>query len=197
MNLALFDFDGTITRQETFAPFLRFAVPRRRRVLGNAIFPPWVIGYRLGLISGIRIRSKLVAFGFRGLRVESVAHAGRRFSEEVLPKVVRTEALERIQWHQAQGDKVVVVSGALDIYLRPWCKRHGLELLCSSLHAENGVLSGRYQGLQCVKEEKCRRVRELCDPASFPLVYAYGDTKEDLDMLSMAHRKFYRWQEVN
>ncbi|RUL76191.1 HAD family hydrolase [Dyella choica] len=197
MNLALFDFDGTITHKETFAPFLRFAIPRRRHVLGSALFPPWVIGYRLGLVSGIRIRSKLVAFGFRGLRAESIAHAGRRFSEEVLPQIVRPSALERIQWHQAQGDKVVVVSGALDIYLKPWCKRHGVELLCSSLHAENGVLSGRYQGLQCVKEEKCRRVRELCDPASFPLVYAYGDTKEDLDMLSMAQRKFYRWQEVN
>jgi HAD superfamily hydrolase (TIGR01490 family) len=125
-----------------------------------------------------------------------VALAGRRFSEEVLPTIVRPAALERIGWHKARGDKVVVVSGALDIYLSPWCKRQGLELLCSSLHAENGVLTGRYQGLQCVRAEKCRRVRELYDPADFPVVYAYGDTKEDLDMLAMAHRKFYRWQEV-
>lgn len=197
MNLALFDFDGTITHKETFADFLRFAIPRHRRVLGSALFPPLVIGYRLGLVSGIHIRKRLVAFGFRGLRAESMAHAGRRFSKEVLPMIVRSAALERIRWHQAQGDKVVVVSGALDVYLSPWCEQQGVELLCSSLHAENGVLSGRYQGLQCVRAEKCRRVRELCDPASFPVVYAYGDTVEDLDMLAMAQRKFYRWQEVS
>jgi HAD superfamily hydrolase (TIGR01490 family) len=196
MNLALFDFDGTITHTETFAPFLRFVIPRHRRVLGSVLFPPLVVGYRMGLVSGIHIRKRLVAFGFRDLSTESVALAGRRFSEEVLPTIVRPAALERIGWHKARGDKVVVVSGALDIYLSPWCKQQGLELLCSSLHAENGVLTGRYQGLQCVRAEKCRRVRELYDPADFPVVYAYGDTKEDLDMLAMAHRKFYRWQEV-
>jgi hypothetical protein len=31
MDLALFDFDGTITTGDTFTPFLRFAIPRRRR----------------------------------------------------------------------------------------------------------------------------------------------------------------------
>ena len=196
MNLALFDFDGTITHKETFADFLRFAIPRRRRVLGSALFPPLVVGYRLGLVSGVHIRARLVDFGFRGLVADRIVRAGRHFSEAVLPAIVRPSALARIQWHKAQGDKVVVVSGALDIYLSPWCKQQGLELLCSSLHVENGVFTGRYQGLQCVRAEKCRRVRELYDPADFPVVYAYGDTKEDLDMLAMAHRKFYRWQEV-
>lgn len=196
MNLALFDFDGTITHKETFAPFLRFAIPRHRRVLGTGLFPPLVIGYRLGLVSGVHIRSSLVNFGFRGMRAEKIIDAGQRFSEEVLPAIVRKHALERIHWHKAQGDRIIVVSGALDVYLSPWCKQHDLELLCSKLHVENGVLTGRYQGLQCVKAEKCRRVRELCTPEDFPTIYAYGDTKEDLDMLAIAHKKFYRWQEV-
>jgi phosphatidylglycerophosphatase C len=196
MNLALFDFDGTITHKETFAPFLRFAVPRHRRVLGTGLFPPLVIGYRLGLVSGVHIRSRLVHFGFRGLAAEKIAAAGQCFSEKVLPKMVRPVALERICWHKAQGDKVVVVSGALDVYLSPWCKQHDLELLCSTLDAEDGVLTGRYRGLQCVKAEKCRRVRAFCTPENFPMVYAYGDTKEDLDMLAIAHKKFFRWQEV-
>ena len=196
MNLALFDFDGTITHKETFAPFLRFAIPRHRRLLGSGLFPPLVIGYRLGMVSGVHIRSRLVDFGFRGLAAEKIAAAGRCFAEEVVPKIVRPAALERIHWHKAQGDRIIVVSGALDVYLSPWCKQHGLELLCSSLDVEGGVLTGRYRGLQCVKTEKCRRVRELCALEDFPTVYAYGDTAEDLDMLAMAHKKFYRWQQV-
>jgi HAD superfamily phosphoserine phosphatase-like hydrolase len=104
---------------------------------------------------------------------------------------VRPTALERIRWHRAQGDKVLVVSGALDAYLSPWCEQHGLELICSRLHVENGLL-----GAQCVSAEKCRRVRELCTPEDFSLIYACGDTNEDLAMLAMAHKKFYRWQEM-
>jgi phosphoserine phosphatase len=34
MNLALFDFDGTITVGDTFVPFMRFAVRPGRLVLG-------------------------------------------------------------------------------------------------------------------------------------------------------------------
>jgi phosphatidylglycerophosphatase C len=40
MNLALFDFDGTITTADTFTPFLRFAVRRERILVGCVIFSP-------------------------------------------------------------------------------------------------------------------------------------------------------------
>ena len=40
MNLALFDFDGTITTRETFRSFIEFAVPPRRRALGTALLLP-------------------------------------------------------------------------------------------------------------------------------------------------------------
>ncbi|GLQ93366.1 HAD family hydrolase [Dyella acidisoli] len=196
MNLALFDFDGTITSRETFGAFIRFAAPRRRRVLGAPFFAPLVAGYRLGLLSGSEIRARVVHFGFRGLHADELGRAGQRFAEEILPATVRPTALARIRWHRSQGDKVLVVSGALDVYLSPWCKQHGLDLICSRLHVEKGLLSGRFLGSQCVNAEKSRRVRELCVPEHFPIIYAYGDTKEDLDMLAMAHRKFYRWQEI-
>jgi phosphatidylglycerophosphatase C len=125
-----------------------------------------------------------------------VRAVGRRFSREVLPEVLRPMAMERIRWHKEQGDKIVVVSGALDIYLEHWCRDQGLDLLCSRLEIVDGTLTGRYDGLQCVGAEKSRRVREACELHRFPVVYAYGDTHEDLDMLGMASKKFYRWQEM-
>lgn len=196
MNLALFDFDGTITHREMFADFIRFAVPRWRRWLGGFVFGPMYAGYKLGMVSGNTIRASVVKVGLRGMRVDHAREMGRRFSAEVLPAVLRPMALERIRWHRSQGDKIMVVSGALDIYLEHWCREHGLDLLCSRLEIANGMLTGRYDGLQCVGAEKSRRVREACEIRRFPVVYAYGDTHEDLDMLSMASRKFYRWQEM-
>lgn len=196
MNLALFDFDGTITHKEMFADFMRFAVSRRRRMLGTPVFAPMLVGYKLGVISGNTIRARVVSFGLRGMRADHVREMGRRFSDEVLPAVLRPLALERIQWHRSRGDRVMVVSGALDIYLEHWCRTHGLDLICSRLEIVDGLLTGRYNGLQCVGAEKSRRVREACELKRFPLVYAYGDTKEDLDMLGMADRKYYRWQEL-
>ena len=104
--------------------------------------------------------------------------------------------MERIAWHRAQGDVVVVVSGALDVYLRHWCELHGLALICSELEVVDGRFSGHYRGLQCVGAEKPRRVLQQYNRADFDCVYAYGDTSEDLDLLAIADRKYFNWREV-
>lgn len=196
MNLALFDFDGTITTREMFRPFIEFAVSPRRRTLGGAVLAPMVAGYKLGWVSPNLMRSSAVYFGFRGVPEAQAFERGAAFARDVLPGVLRGEALERIAWHKAQGDRVVVVSGALDVYLSHWCRTHDLELLCSRLESRDGVLTGRYRGEQCVNAEKAHRVRAVYDLSAYPVVYAYGDTPEDRDLLHVAHRRYFQWQEV-
>lgn len=196
MNIALFDFDGTITHREMFRPFLEFAVPPRRRMLASIVLAPILIGYKLKLVPSNFIRACAVRFGFTGVDASQASEQGRRFAHEVLPGVLRDIALERIRWHKQQGDKVVVVSAGLDVYLKHWCEQHDLELICSELEVDNGVLTGRYRGAQCANKEKSRRVHENYDVSAFGVVYAYGDTREDLDLLQIAHRRYFQWQEV-
>jgi phosphatidylglycerophosphatase C len=129
MNLALFDFDGTITTKATFPDFIRFAVAPARRFIGNLLFAPLVAGYKLGLVSSIDIRASVTKFAFHGVAAEDVRRAGHRFSQDVLPGLLRPLAMERIQWHKNQGDVVVSVSGAFDIYLSPWCEHHQLDFI--------------------------------------------------------------------
>lgn len=194
MNLALFDFDGTITTRETYADFMRIAVAPQRLALGKLLLAPLIVGYRLGLVSGTRARSGIVRFAFRGVAEAGVASAGETMARDLLPGLLREQAVERIDWHKARGDVVVVVSGGFDLYLSHWCRQHGVELLCSRLETANGILTGRYLGEQCVGEEKCRRIRQQYQLAQFARVYAYGDTAEDLAMLAMAHERYFRWE---
>lgn len=197
MNLALFDFDGTITTRETFGDFMRCAVTPLRRALGAPLFAPMLAGYKLGLVSGTRIRHHVAAFGFRGVPAAHAHAAGERFAAEFLPGLLRPEAMQRTAWHRAQGDIVVLVSGGLDFYLAPWCRQHGLELICSTMETRAGRLTGRYHGAQCVGEEKARRVCERHDLATYDQCYAYGDTHEDGAMLALAHKRFYRGVEID
>ncbi len=197
MNLALFDFDGTITDREMLPAFVRFAVPPSRLRLWAWLLAPWVIGYRLGWVSGVSIRRKIARFGFRGMSAADYRAAGERFAREALPSVLRPEAMARIAWHRARGDTVVVVSGAYDVYLAPWCRAQGLGLICSSLEILDGRLTGRYAGAQCVGAEKARRVREQYALSSFDAVHAYGDTPEDAELLALADESWFRvWPEA-
>ena len=194
-NLALFDFDGTITTRETMAAFMYRAVPARRQAWGRLLLAPWVAGYKCGVVSGVSVRAAVVRVGFAGVALASVQAHGAAFADEALPPLLRPEVMARIRWHQQQGDTVAVVSGGLDAYLAPWCCLHGLALVCSTLEHRDGRLTGRYQGAQCVGEEKARRVRATYDLAHYGRVYAYGDTHEDLALLDLAHHRFYRGQE--
>jgi len=197
MTLALFDFDGTITTHETMPDFVRQSVSRHRLLLGNLVLAPLVLGYKLGLVSGVLIRRVIVRFAYSGVPLATIELAGQAFARNYLPKALRPEAMERIAWHKAQGHKVVVVSGGLDVYLSPWCNEHGLELICSSLQHRQGVLTGCYHGQQCVLAEKARRVREGHDLNGYSTVYAYGDTPEDRDLLGIATKPYYQWKEVS
>jgi HAD superfamily hydrolase (TIGR01490 family) len=191
-NLALFDFDGTITTRETMADFMYHAVPRRRQAWGKLLLAPCVAGYRLGLVSGVAVRAAVVRVGFAGMPVGVLRRRGERFAAAVLPELLRAQAMERIRWHQRQGDTTVVVSGGLDAYLAPWCRAHGLALICSALEQREGRLTGRYLGAQCVGEEKARRVRAAYRLDGHERIFAYGDTHEDLPLLALAHHRFYR-----
>jgi phosphatidylglycerophosphatase C len=196
-NLALFDFDGTITSNDTFTPFILQAVKPTRLALGKLVLSPLIAAYKLGLLSASRMRRSMVRLGFSGRRSDEVRSAGLAYSRTRLAGVVRGKALERIRWHQAQGDEVVVVSASLDVYLTDWCREVGVELICTELEERQGVLTGHYRDGDCSGPEKARRVRQRYELDSFALVYAYGDTCEDEAMLALASRRYYRWPELD
>jgi phosphatidylglycerophosphatase C len=197
MNLALFDFDGTITRTDTWTPFLRFSATPRRIVAASIVLSPLIVGYKLGVVPGRKGRPIAARVAFLGKNADAARALGRKYAAEVLPDVVRTRALDRIAWHKRQGDAVVVVSGSLDVYLRYWCDAIGVELICTELEERNGTLTGRYVGGDCSGAEKLRRIRARYDLARYPVIYGYGDTADDREMLDIAHERYYRWKKID
>lgn len=195
MNLALFDFDGTITSADTFTPFVRFAAGRTRTILGTALLAPMILGYELGLVPAPQMRAAAAHVCFRGRREAEVQELGGRYSE-TMARVIRPEALDKIRWHLANGDVVVVVSASLAVYLRPWCAGLGLDLICTELEARAGTLTGRYADGDCTGGEKARRVLARYDLHQYSTVYAYGDTSEDSELLALANKRYLRWQEL-
>lgn len=193
-GLALFDFDGTLTTCETFPLFIRKAVSRRRLWAGWLRLWPAVLGYRLGWVSGVRLRADIVRMGLAGVSVEALRCAGARFARETLPWLLRPHAMQRLEWHRQRGDRVIVVSGGLGCYLRPWADALNLQLICSELEHIEGRCSGRYLGPQCVGAAKVDAVLLSCDLKDFSRIYAYGDTPEDHALLELADEPIYRWR---
>ena len=197
MDLALFDFDGTITDAPSYGEFVRFAVRFRRKLLALPLLAPVIVGYRLGLVSDARARSAITWAAFAGDDVGRIQQLGLCFAHERLGSFVRPHAIERIRWHINRGDRVVVVSASLDVYLESWAKDAGVEVLCSRLEQRGDRLTGRYVGADCCGAEKAARVRQAIPLSAYSDIYAYGDTEEDRELLQLATRRFFRWSEVD
>lgn len=195
MDLALVDFDHTVTTCDTYARFLRSLATPRQLAASKWSIGPWLAGYRLGLVSAAALRTRVTRVVFSGGDPRQVAEAGERYAAEQLPALLRPEMMQRIHWHRARGDTVVLVSGSLDAYLQPWCDRHGLELLCNRLEAVDGRLTGRYLGGDR-GAHKAADIRARYDVDAYARVHAYGDSREDRPMLALAHERWYRGRRI-
>lgn len=191
MDLALFDFDGTLTTQETFPRFLRGFVPAERQRAARWALAPLVAGYRLGLVPGTRVRAEVVRRGLTGADEATFNAAARDWAVRELPGLLRPQALARLRAHRARGDTVLVVSGNFEVLLQAFAKAEGAVALGSRLESREGRLTGRYAGPQCVLEEKVLRVRAEVDTSTFSRIHAYGDTREDRPMLLLADVAHY------
>ncbi len=197
MNLALFDFDGTITTEDTFTKFIFSVLDKKSLLLGRIKLLPYIVGYKVGIIKGTTIRQKIVKVGLAGRSYKDLSTKAKDFSVSYIDTVIRDNAKTRIKEHLDNGDKVIIVSASLDIYLKDWCSRNGLELICAELEVEEGLLTGNYLFGDCSGKAKADKVKDYCDLSQFNEVYAYGDTLEDRELLDLADKKFYRWSEVD
>ncbi|NPC53862.1 HAD-IB family phosphatase, partial [Corallococcus exiguus] len=132
---------------------------------------PWLAEYKLKLISAERIRARVTRLTFSNRHSDDIATLAAGFSREFLPEVVRPEMLEQIRWHREQQHTVVIVSGSLDLYLRPWCEQLGLQLICNRLESQDGRLTGRYAGGDC-GPRKVEHIRRQFDLSRYVRIHA-------------------------
>ncbi len=196
MALALFDFDGTITSKDSFGDFIAYAVGRRKMVLGAVLLSPMLIGYMLRFVPNWRAKELVSTYFFGGWEAHAFQDLASKYSRERLPQLVREIAVERIEWHRQRGDKIVVVSASIDLWLADWCAEYGLDLIATKLEVKNGKVTGKFSTRNCSGLEKVRRIEKFCDVKTFDRIYAYGDSPGDRAMLGLADEKYYKWKQV-
>lgn len=196
MDIALFDFDGTITGRDMFTDFLYFAASQRRLSFGKALLAPVKFAYMAKLISSSYARRVVVRYGFSGMSEITGWSKGRQFCNDHIEQFVKTEAMEKLAWHQSRGDKIVIVSASLELYLKPWCENQNIDLICTKLCSREGYFTGAYRGKDCTGLEKVCRIQQRYNLEEYGTVYAYGDTSEDMAMLDLADEKYYNWHKI-
>jgi phosphatidylglycerophosphatase C len=191
-KLALFDFDGTLTRTDTMFAFIQYAKGQSKLFSSFLALSPYLILHRLGLYNTEKAKKRLLSYHFRGMSQEELQRLGMNFCLNLLPTLFRDEALEKLHFHRSKGHTVYIVTASLDLWVQPWLDLQGLPGICTRIAWEEGRFMGEFVGTNCNGPEKARRILEAVDLKRFERVYAYGDSKGDKEMMALAHRSFYR-----
>lgn len=191
-GIAFFDFDGTITTKDTLLEFIKFSKGKTAFYTGFLFHLPWLIAMKLKLVLNQAVKEKILKHFFRGMSAENFTKQCQQFYREALPSLIRPGAVEEIQKLKDAGAVIVVVSASPELWILPWTRAMGVELIGSRLEVVNGSITGKIVGKNCYGAEKVDRIKAQYHLSDYTTVYAYGDTDGDLPMLDLAHKKFYK-----
>jgi phosphatidylglycerophosphatase C len=191
-TLALFDFDGTITKNDSLLKFIRFAVGDINFICGLIILSPTLIAFKIKLIPNFKAKQIMLSWFLKGLSENDFIRATNEYSLIHIDKILRPKAIERLDWHKNNGHKVVVVSASLESWLKPWCDKNNLDLIATQILIENNKVTGKLASNNCHGQEKVNRIKDKYDITSFDYIYAYGDSSGDKEMLELANEKAYK-----
>ncbi|NMM47240.1 HAD-IB family hydrolase [Marinigracilibium pacificum] len=191
-KLALFDFDGTITKGDTFIPFIKFVKGEFNFWLGIIALSPFIIFYFFGIISNSVLKRHFIKWYFKGMRYSDLKMSGQRFANEILPGMIRPKAITEIQELKDQNYTLYIVTASNSFWIAPWSEQFGFNIIATEWEVEDGLITGDYNGENCYGEEKRRLVLEHFQLEKYIKIVGYGDTKGDIPMLSLCHKTYFK-----
>ena len=191
-SLSVFDFDGTLTKHDSFVPFLRFAFGKRvfaRRMVRLALPTLKCVGRRL---TRDELKEVLIHTFMTGVDAIWIEEKAAEFCERYWTRLMRPSGLIAVATQVNSGAIVTICSASPAMVLKPFAERLGIRLIGTNLEVKDGVLTGRISGHNCRCGQKVERLEAEYGPLSSYHLRAWGDTRGDYEMLAAAQEPYWR-----
>lgn len=187
MRLVLVDLDGTLldppSSERRFIRHLARGgrLGARQWFAAGLFFLRW--GWQFGRATGRKNKAYL-----SGLDVAEVAQAARHFvAGEILPRL-RPAMLERLRGHAADGDILVLLTGAPDFIAIPVAHHIGARCCAAEPDRRDGRYTARPPRRHPLGVEKLALVHALGARTELRRCVAYADSGDDIPLLKAVGR---------
>ena len=193
MSLALFDMDGTIIDGDTND--ISF-----NQYLAQGLIDKSVID-KLNYFEDLFYKGVLDINEFVRFAVTPLLNFTKEKRDLVLDNIVknniypkvRLDALKQIKFHKDRGDTVVIVTSTMDYLVEVVARYLKVEYyLGAPMEQQDGRLTGKQAGIVPFQQDKITCVKEFAMQHHLSLegMYGYGDSVNDIPMLSICEHKF-------
>lgn len=189
--LVAFDFDGTLTVEDSFMAFLRWRAGPLKYAMGMVRLAPAAIAYLFHRNRAV-IKAAAVRVFLKGVPRRELEIDAKAFAEHIAPHLFRPDALATWRRWQSKGARPVIVTASPELLVAPFARGLGANTLIGTelTFDDDDRVTGAL-GPNCRGAEKVRRLRAIFGD-DMQLAAAYGDTAGDHDMLRMADEQGYR-----
>lgn len=190
--VAVFDLDGTITKHDTYVHFLLFCLGSMPvRLLKSPMLVVYLLMHKAGLRTNHWLKARFLGLVVGGVDDKKLEKLSQKFHDRTLQSNIKQAAIEEITCLKQQGYKVIIATASFSFYVSKIAESLCAdELLCTTAEVDrHGRLTGAIAGLNCIGEEKARRVERLLAAKGWPGVQrAYSDHRVDLPLLKMSKK---------
>ncbi|WP_409519609.1 HAD family hydrolase [Pseudescherichia sp.] len=190
--LSVFDFDGTLTRRDSFIPFLKFAFGRRlftRKILQLVI--PTLRCFRRKLTRD-ELKEVLITTFLSGIEEKWVQDQAVAYCTQYWDRLMRPNGLLAVAKEISTGAEVTLCSASPVLVLQPFADKLGIKLIGTQLESKDGVLTGRITDHNCRCIHKIKRLESVYGSLSDYHLRAWGDSRGDYEMLAAAGDAYWR-----
>lgn len=191
-SIVVFDFDGTITNKDSFNDFLITTFGLSKFLFVFIPLIPFVIAYKLGLVSNKRSQEIIVTHYFKNMTSENFNKICTTYAKVKLPRIIKQSALEEIEKHDKNGSVLVIVSSSLTNWIKYWARTHKIRfVLGSEAEIVNHRLTGKIKDYCAGKRKATKFLESFPNRKNYTLV-SYGDSRNDKYLFKISNKYYFR-----
>lgn len=178
----MFDLDGTLTRADTFFPFVTgLLLLHPSRWIRAVLLPLDILLYLVGRLDRGGLKGAILRTLFAGMPRATLQAWVAQFAAAAMRERMHADGVAALRQHAQTGDHVVVLSASPDLYVPEIGRLLGAhETICTQIRWDGQTLDGRLAGPNRRDHEKARVLQALRQAHPGLSVIAYGNSPPDL-----------------
>lgn len=186
--IAAFDFDGTITSKDTLFDFIRFYYGDFKFIVGLIILSPILTLYILKIIGNDRAKEILFTYYFKDQKYTNFKKKCQKYALRI-NQILHKDSMNRLEYHKKNKDRIFIVSASIHEWIAPWALENGIDMvIATKIDVRDNKITGKFKTKNCYGKEKVNRLKAIIDNRDNFIIYAYGDSNGDKELLAYSDK---------
>ena len=192
-KISIFDLDGTLTKSDTYLPYLIGFLRRNPKRWLKAFFLPFaVVMFYLKIRDNQWLKTIFLTTILGGESKNNILAWNKIFLDKLFTEGLREDIVTILKERQNSGDIVLLSTASLDIYVSDIQNRFSINhLICTNTLWKDGYLTGGLDGNNCYGMEKLARVKSyMIEHKIYGEVSVYSDHSSDWPIMNYADKAY-------